>query len=572
MANASTFEALALELSPAERTDLLDRLQSAFTVSTEPLYARAPAAERRIDYRAAYRELGFFTRIILTIRSLLGGGTKEELVKERYLKSIVKSIEAASVGLIEPKRRVLQEAFYRELATLRGAARYFYDLLDRTLEKNRASFFAFLASLEFESVHDELSTETDPYIFAERNSLATDADIKIAIGSALESAISRIGEDQRRLMYKDVKNLHVLKKLSSFLYDRFLGAFQTNAAGLKEMSLYAASDQLAELAAILSSLDQPPSMKLMEAIIGFAFNDDIGREGFKLEEAVQKELSNAEKALAAIRGFNERVPMEDILKVANEDPNWQCAQTGGGEDWFAIFKSYWRDRVDRRFHRFSAERRVAQLDSDIQALVGKDTPTWFMYLSEAGNEKCPPVRFARSLRLLEAFYHQTFLADINRWLKVVLLEGEFYKRDNRLEFTDAYNEMLQIGDALKKFDSRLSMDGELGLAYAQARSELSSMQIKKRKIESAIKAADIEAEGILAKANDSLGRMKEILKAILSREARGRYDSLSNLGQIDGKANKEFQRGLEATKFKLEKAHFLIGELMLAAVGGADQA
>jgi len=66
-------------------------------------------------------------------------------------------------------------------------------------------------------------------------------------------------------------------------------------------------------------------------------------------------------------------------------------------------------------------------------------------------------------------------------------------------------------------------------------------------------------------------RMNEILKAILSREARGRYDSLSNLGRIEGKANKEFQKSLESAKDKLEKANFLLSELMRTAIGGLDQ-
>jgi len=570
MPNASTFETLALELSPVERTELLERLQSACKVSTEPLYTHPLGSENRIDYKAAYRELGLITRIIISIRAALGGGTKDELVKERILKGIVKEIEATSVGLIDPRRRVLGEAFFRELSTLRGAARYFYDLLDRTLEKNRASFFAFLASLQFESVHDELSTEADPYVFADRNSLASDSDIRVAVNAALESAIGKIDEDQRRLMYRDVRNLHVLKRLSGFLFDRFLSSFQTNAAGLKELSLYSAQDHLAELCSVITSLDQPPSMSLMEAIVGFALNDDIGHEGFDLAQAAAKELAGAEKALAAIRGFNARVPLEAILKVAFEDPNWQCAQTGGGEDWFAIFRSYWKERVEKRYQRLVAERRIAQLDADIQGLVGKETPTWFVNLSEKGNDKVPPVRFARSLRFLEAFFHQCFLTELNRWLKVILLDGEFYKRDNRLEFTDAYNELLQIGDGLKRFDSRLGLNGELGAAFAQAKGELSSIQIKKRKVESAIRSVETEAESILAKALNAINRMQEILKAILSRETRGRYDSLSNLGQIEGKANKDFQKGLEATKFRLEKAHYLLGELMKAAVGGLD--
>lgn len=570
MGNDTTFETLALELSPGERRELLQRLQNGLNVSTEALYPKTSMAEAHIDYVLAYKELGFFTRLIISIRSLFGAGSKEDLVKAHFLKDIMKGIEKKSVGLMDMRRRVLQEAFFRELSTLRSAARYFYDLLDRTLEKNRPAFFAFLASLEFETIHDELSLETDPYLFSERNAEATDNDIRLGINAALESALSRIGDDQRRFMYKDVKNLHVLKKLSSFLFDRFLNAFQTNPAGLKEISLYAAADQLAELASVLSSLDQAPSTRLMEAIIGFALNEDIARPGFNLEEAVKKELGNAEKALAAIRLFNERVPIEDILKVANDDPNWQCASTGGGEDWFSIFKSYWKNRADSRFLHFSAERRIARLDADIQALVGNESPSWFMYLSEAGNETNPPVRFARSLRFLEAFYHQAFLKDINKSLKVVLLEGEFYKRDNRLDFTDTYNEILQIGDALKKFDKRLSLDGELGMAYVQAKTELSSTQIKKRKIESAIKATDIEAESILAKAGDAIGRMHEILKAILSRESRGRYDSLSNLGRIEGKANKDFIKGLGHSKDKLEKAQYLLGELMQAAVGASQ--
>jgi hypothetical protein len=570
MGNATTFEALALELSPTERSELLDRLQSGFTVSTEPLYEHSATAERHIDYKAVYRELGIITRLIITVRSLLGQGSKDELVKERIIHGIFKRIETLAPGLIEARRRVLNEAFYRELSSLRGAARYFYDILDRTLEKNRASFFAFFASLELDEVHNELSIETDPYIYAERNSLATDSDVRIGITQAMETAISRIGEDQRRNLYRDVKNLHVLKKLSGFLFDRFLGAFQTNQSGFKEISMYAAIDQLAELASILSSLDQPPSKKLMESIIGFALNDEIGREGFNLEDAVGRELASAEKALAVIRDFNARVPLEDILKVANDDPNWQCASTGGGEDWFTIFKAYWKDRVEKRFQRFSAERRIAMLESEIQALVGKDTPTWFINLSETGNDSIPPVRFARALRFLEAFYHQAFLGDINKSLKTILLDGEFYKRDNRMDFTDAYNEILQTGDALKKFDARLGANGELGYAYVQAKGEMSSTQIKRRKVESAIKAVETEAESILAHTGDAMGRLTEILKAILSREARGRYDSLSNLSSIEGRANKDFQRNLEASKDKLEKSKYLLGELTRSAVSALE--
>ncbi|HRW25691.1 MAG TPA: DUF5312 family protein, partial [Spirochaetia bacterium] len=76
MANASTFEALVLDLSPAERSEMLARLQRSCTVSAEPLFERGQLQEPRIDYRAAYRDLGLVTRIIITLRSIFGGGSK----------------------------------------------------------------------------------------------------------------------------------------------------------------------------------------------------------------------------------------------------------------------------------------------------------------------------------------------------------------------------------------------------------------------------------------------------------------------------------------------------------------
>ncbi len=570
MGNATTFEALALELSPSERSELLGRLQNGFTVSTEPLYEHPANLERPVDFKAVYRDMGLITRLIISIRSLLGQGSIEDLIKERFVHAIIKRVDAIAPGLIEARRGVLNESFYRELSSLKGAARYFYDILDRTLEKNRAAFFAFFASLELEEIHNELSIEADPYSYAERNSLAADSEVRAGITQAMDSAISRIGDDQRRSLYKDVKNLHVLKKLSGFLFDRFLIAFQTNSSGLREVSMYAVADQLAELASILTSLDQAPSKKLMESIIGFALNDEVGREGFNLEDAVKRELASAEKALAIIRDFNARVPLEDILKIANQDPNWQCASTGGGEDWFAIFKAYWKERIDKRFQRYSAERRIALLESEIQNLVGSDPPTSFINLSETGNDTIPPVRFARALRFLEAFYQQVFLGEINKSLKTILLDGEFYKRDNRMDFTDAYNQLLQTGDALKRLDARLAPNGELGYTYIQSKGEMSSTQIKRRKVESAIKTANNEAESILATNGDAMGRMTEILKAILSREARGRYDSLSNLSSIEGRANKDFQKNLETSRDKLEKTKYLLGELTRSAVSAVE--
>ncbi len=569
MSDKSAFDTLVLELDPHERGELLSRLNRVTAISTEPLHILDADSAEKVDYAAAYKDLGLIAKAIIIVRSLLSGMSKDDLVKERILRGIARQADAAAPGLADTRRRVFLEPFRDELIALKAAARYFYDLLDRSLEKNRAEFFAFLASLRFERTHLELSTETDPGTFIERNALASDNDVRLAVNAALESALSRMEEDYRRLMLQDVRNLQCLKKLSGFLFDRIINGFQPSQSGRKELSFYTAADQLEQLATILLALE-PPSAKLMEAILAFDLGEEVGNKDFDLDEAIKAESANAANALGAIRGFNARVPLEAALKLVNEDPNWRRPNFSGGEDWFALFKSYWKERIEKRYQKFVAERRIRQLETEVVAMVGAQPQSWFEHLSETGEEASPPVRFARALRFLEAFYHQVFLSDVNNVLKVVLLDGEFYKRDNRLEFTDAYNGMLQIGEGLKSLDHRLAPDGELGSTYYHAKNELIPLQIKKRKIESAVQAADVEAESLIRRANDAMLKMQLILNGIVAGEARGRYDSLANLSSIEGKANKDFQRKLSLTKDKLEKTVFLLGELTRAALSGGE--
>ena len=570
MAESTTFQALVFELSPEERASLLERLQRTAKVSTEALYSPPAEDAQQVNYEEAYRSFGFITKIIIIIKSMFTGVAREDLVRDRCLHLVARKIESTHPGLVDPRRGVLREPFYTELQSLRQAARYFYDLLDRTLERNRAAFFAFLGSLEFEGVHTELGVAVDPYQYYSNNPAASDLDIRQALSLAFDAALTGIPENQRRAMSTDVKNLYALKKLSSFLFDRFLGSFQPSPSGRKELSMYAALDQLASLCSILSTMERPPSARLMEAIFAFNFNDELRKPDYDLEAAVKKEMASAERALNVIREFNATVPMQQIVKLAYEDPNLITDQLPPGDDWFPIYRTYWRERLDKNFQRFSVQRRINQLESDIVSLVGEEAQSNLRSVLEMGTEFIPPLRQARVLRFIEAFFQKTFLQEINRYLKLILLEGEFYKRDNRLEFTDAYNTILQTGDALMALDYRLSPEGELGATYTQVKKELVAIQIRKRKIDSSVHAAENEAEALITKTSEALSRMQMILKGILAGEARSRYDSLSNLSRLEGRANKDFQRSLEACKDKLEKAVFLIGELSRAALSSGE--
>lgn len=566
MSATSTFDTLVLDLQPQERRQLLQKLQAATQVSNDALLSRDVTDDAVLDYDQMYKELGFFMRVFVFFKALLLSMSKQDVLRGIQVKKLIKRVEVRAKGLVDVQCSVLLKDMMLELQTLRHAAKYFYNLLDRTLEKERVGFFAFLTSLELELVHQQLMLETDPEYALKANPSASEADIRLAVNRAIDNALVLIGEEQRRSLYLDVHGLFVLKSLSAFPFDRLLKQFGSGFSETGEVSIAAVTSQLRELDAILNAFDMPPSLKLMETIFTFYFSDQIEDKAFDIEAAIRKELVSAEQALSEIRNFNAKVPLHLIVKMALNDPDLQCDPVAGGEDWFALFKMYWRERTEKKYQKWLAEKRTSELQGRIDKLVGTDWPGSFIYLPQAGNGTVPPVRFAAVLRCLDSFCNTVFVREINRVLKLILIEGEFYKRDNRLDFTDAYNKILQIVETLKKYDEKLAPDGEFGLAYGLARQEVTSLSVKRRKIESAIQAAETDAETIIRTSVEAMNRMHLVLKGILSGSSRERYDSLNNLSRMDGKANAEFIKSVGNAKDRFEQLASLVNELSKLAL------
>lgn len=558
MNEVSTFDRLVRGLSREERRDLLTRIRGTAEVSDEPMFRSETVREPPVDYSERYRDLNPFSRLVILIRRIFSGKSRDELVKELVLKTLARRIELGNPGLVSYSRRVFMNRMLEELKTLRDAARFIYDLLDRTIEKDRSAFYAFLASLELEEQHQRLLSGTDPFLYAQLNSLAGEPEVRAAVWAAYDEILSTIPEDNRRRMYVDVRSLTFLKRVAGFLYDRLFACFEEGPSGIPESPFVTARDLVAELADGLYSMASPPSLKLMESLLVFQMRDDMENPDFDAEGALKSQLVRIEEALSLIRSFNARVPLYGILRLVLEDPNYRPRELAGGEDWFAIFKGFWKDRIEKQLGLYAAERRMQDLQTDIAGFLGSQEPVRFSHISEEGRDGAPPVRLEKALSFLSAFYEKLFVPEMNRSLKVLLIEGEFYKKDNRVEYTDAYNELLQIPDALSALDERLGPGGDLGSAWAQAREELVSLPIKRRKVQSALQAANAEAEALLNRSREAMKRMQAILKGLLKGEAGGRYDSLSNLSYIEGKGNKEFLRNLDSIKNRLERTvHFL---------------
>ncbi|MDP3178450.1 MAG: DUF5312 family protein, partial [Spirochaetaceae bacterium] len=137
MAEITVFEELAAELSAPERNTLLDRIKSHASIIGDPLYAASSVPLKpEKDYGSRAAELGFIARLVFFFRRVMTGKSREELMRDDDLKAIAYRLESKNPGLVDWKRGLLLYTFADELRKLRDSARYFYDVLDRSVEQD----------------------------------------------------------------------------------------------------------------------------------------------------------------------------------------------------------------------------------------------------------------------------------------------------------------------------------------------------------------------------------------------------------------------------------------------------
>jgi len=568
MAERSIFDELAAELSAEERRDLLERIAARVPVSEEPLFkpSERPAKAEALDYAARASSLGLIARLLLALRSMFSGKSRESLLREDDLGQIARRVEARFPLLYDRKRDVLLPEFADSLRRLRDSARFFYDLLDRSVEKDRAAFFAFLASIELPELHRRLVEETDPFKAASGD--AKEDALRGAMLEAFDAAMLDLDEAGRRKMYRDLRSLLFLKRLSGFLFERLLGSFRPGLGpgGSDAASLAEARELLLDLGDILRSMSEPPSTSLVEALFVFVEREQLAKPD--AESILSADLERAEIALARIRAFNAKVPVVELSRLASGDPGYQSRDLAGGEDWLAIFKGFWKARIDRQVEEWKTERRYRQLAEEIVAFVGEPGPAPFSHIARETSELAPGIWLEGALSFLDGFFRSVFAREMARPLKLILVDGEFYRKDNRLEFTDAFDGLSRVGAAIASLDARLGPEGDLGSAWARAKTEVVPGPVRDRKLQAISRDADDEAERVVRAAAESLAEMTRLLGGLVKGEAGGRYDSLSNLSYLDGKANKEFLRSLAAAKDRCERALTFLDELSGLDIGG----
>ena len=513
MSDLDNFDRLVLSLNLDERQDLLEKLKGQSNISNEPLYkTTADSVLPAGKIEDEYARLPWYTRFWYSIMGFFKSRTPVEVFADNQVVLLGRRIEEVSPGTYDYQRRLLLAGFHGQIVRLKEAARFFYSALDISVNQDRGGFFAFLASLEIPEVHRHLISETNPEFIAEKNPEISDAELRHAAQGAMEAAFNMISDDHRVTMYFNARSLFCLKQLSSFLYDRVIMAFSTRPSEKGETcSVNVVRELLLSLNDILFSIKNVPPMTLLESLFVFVLQNRAGESGFDFNQEIRMLLVKAGNAISIIRDFNKNIPLTWIIRCSSRDMSISPKEISGGEDWLLNFRDYWRKWVDSHCSEYIIGRRQRALLGSFSMFLNNAELKNLEFVQGRSNPDGFPLKEAFALSFLLSFYSEIFMPEMNPILRSIMLDGDFFHKEHRSEFSLSYDDMLNLEESIKRLEGDISPDGEYGRRYAQARSEMSSIPVKRRKIQIVLEDAAQGAQAIIKHIKISINSIVNIL-------------------------------------------------------------
>jgi hypothetical protein len=551
------FDTVVKDLSREERASLLEKLHTSRQTATEiePLCAvLEPDGSDPVEEE--YRRLPLFERFLLVLRSMFTGQSRSTILGTMLLRRIRSRIRKSAPGLLDFDADRFAEKMRMELATLLSAVVFFREYLPNT-QYNR-DFFAFLAGIELEPLTDRLAQETDPRRIYQEPLLTEEAEIRKEMWNRFQRILKDVPERERAKVYQDARAISSLARLSGIRLEDMIGLFDAareGGPGFKDLG-----KRLYLLCEVLTNMRLAPSPDALEALFLYSRRDLLQNADFDVQAELRTFLERATQSLLEIQAFNRRVPLPDILRFLSADPSYRPKETGGGEDWFVLFKGYWEEKLEESYRQYVAGRKKAACA--VKALemleISRLSPLRFYGAREGQPEAV--ARYELSLSFCLGIYEHMFLPHLDKSFKIIQMSGEFYRDDNRQQFGDSYGWLGTVSEKVDALERRLSPDGDIGKKLASVEAGTSDAGRSKRQ-SAARQEADTEARRIVDAMAQHLSLITKLLYGLLYGEVGGTFDTLSNLTSIGGKDNKALRRKWDECLKMTDRANALLCEI-----------
>jgi hypothetical protein len=512
----TTFDRLTSTLSPAERTDLLKRVQGLGGLVEESL-AAAQSEEAPGTSELEHLRLGFFGRLLVVLTSLFSGKTRGEVLREMAARRLADQILVWSPGLLDRRRGVFLRPARDEIEALGQAAGYFRECLRRALGEDQDEFIAFLTGHLLPHVQERMAALVNlGSRGAELETLDT-SEIRRRIHEDLETAFSSVAEPERRIVYTEIRALHGLRGLAAQPFPEILECFNTETVP-GECAYAKVRKYLPPLDAQMQAVRRPPTPAALEGLFLFSHAEEIGGD-FPLEERLTQDLQGATEVLAAIRTVARHVPFTKVVRLATGILDYLPRPVGGGEDWYQIFKRYWTARVEQGLRQFGREREKQHLREEIRVHLGVHRLPSIGVTGMTGISLEVALENELALILLVGFSQEVFYK-VSRPLALLLDKARFVREENRRELAQVHGYFDALEERIDVLLGELRADPELGKTAAG--------EARRGPEQRATRAMS----GFLDECTHSVKLLVSLLDGILRGSPGNRFDTVFNLNTL----------------------------------------
>jgi hypothetical protein len=486
----------------------------------------------------------FFVRLWFALVAFFSSKSSTQAFGAHLVKLLGKKLARSYATYINVSQRMYTDEFHRHLVRLSDIQRFFSSLLG-VYEANKGGFFLILSSLAMKDTYERIAEAANP--FREPYDRESNKDMRLAFLRSIDSALMSIPEDERGRLYQAARGIEWMRRFCSVPIERIILRFSVMSGLDQGCPIDSVTEEVECLASTLASVRRIPVLTL-EALFIFSMQERMQEGPFDMERECSTFLTGATGHLLAIKEFKNSIPLDDFVRFARADVQWQSLVTEGGEDWFQLYKNAWKKRFEERWTEWNRLHRLSMLRRRIMVFLGVSSFPALEYHPWEGLWMPLSLRRELSLSFLKGLFSTVYPAAMMKPLKILLVEGDFYRRENLVEFTDAFSALDHQHELLQSFESRLSPKGDIGEGFELIQREKIATVKGKARLENLMMTTDSEVELLISKAVSAFRSLELILTGVLDVVRGGPYETLLNMASIQGKHNERYRRELSTVR------------------------
>ena len=555
----NSFDELVIKMPQSERIELYNKLIASLNSSQQTLTDSPVPAEydNNLDIKEKLKTESRFFKFILYIRSLFSGLDSVNLYNTILVMRTAKYVEKKFPALLNAKKGILKASFYDRIRSLKTAADFFQPGIDM-YEEDPGRFYVFLSSLLLPEIYEKIELEIDPFKFVEDKDATP--DVRTSQLRRLDEIFQEITSAARTNLYNAVTSIDWLRQFVNLPFEKFLSKFITFSAGEYICQVEAVSNEISQFARVLCN-GKVISTDILQAMFLFSFQSQLGNPDIDITALTSEYVSKSISYIGIIKRFLENVPLRLLGEIAYKSASWSPKQPDGVEDWFIKYKNEWKKLFDIQWEKWVNYKKQCEIDNKIKGMFSSDELPQMPFQPWKNVWEDLAFQRQKSISFLYGFF-STKYPEVSKLLKILMVEGDFKQRENRIEFTDAYDQMNHLATNVETLVFRFAPQGDIGQVFKEVEEKNERTVKVHSRLENLISSAFSESVMYFSQFNNTVTILANVIEGIISESKVGKYDTLNNIAAIQGRKNQIYRQQLASVRQLLLSAMECLNSLV----------